>query len=397
MSIFEVRHQPRAQRILQRALTSDRLPHAYIFHGPEGVGKRTLAREFARMLLCGSPASTQSDDEYADEADSTWRDACGACEDCRLVTAGTHPDMQEVQKTLNRYHSDPTVRARKAIDLGVDVVRQFVIDRAGERPSRGRARVFVVLDADQMSTAAQNALLKTLEEPPGASFLILVSRSLDRLLPTTRSRCQPVPFVNLPRDFVEGMLLERLPELDDDQRRFLAGHSDGRLGVALRHAASGLLEARPRLFETIAGLGTAGPSELAKVVQEDAGRLADALIQAMIAAGEIDRAAEASRTEPTRRGLMDMLALVSSLLRDVLQVHGGREDHVVNRDQERIVQRLAERMGLEAAAQAVRDVYKTETDIAANANVALALETLGIRLLRRMSDAPRRAAESARG
>lgn len=378
-------------------MTSDRLPHAYIFHGPEGVGKHTLALEFARMLLCSSPASTRPDNEYADEADTSWRDACGACEDCRLITAGTHPDMQEVQKTLNRYHSDPTVRARKAIDLGVDVVRQFIIDRAGDRPARGRARVFVVLDADQMSTAAQNALLKTLEEPPGASFLVLISRSLDRLLPTTRSRCQPVPFVSLPRGFVADVLRERLPDLDDAQRRFLAEHSDGRLGVALRHAASGLLEIRPRLFETVAGLGAAGPSEFAKVIQDDAGRLADVFIQEMVDAGEIDRAAEASKTEPTRRGLMDVLALVSGLLRDAIQVHVGREDLVVNADQIRTVSRLAARLTAESAANAVRDVYKTETDIAANANVALALETLGIRLLRRMSDASPQAAEPARG
>ncbi len=397
MPIFDVRHQARAHRILQRAMCSDRLPHAYIFHGPEGVGKQTLATRFAELLLCPNPVTPEAVPELAAD-DIAWQDACGACEDCRLNAAGTHPDMQVVYKELNRYHPAPEVRARKAIDLSVDVVRHFVIERVRDRPARGRARVFVVLNSEQMSVAAQNALLKTLEEPPGAAFIILVTRSLDRLLPTTLSRCQPVPFVALPDEFVETCLRQRLPDLPDEQVAFLARHSDGRLGVAIRLSGAGLFEMKTRLNQVLVELPKLGPTAFAAHVQEDAAKLAEGYIAEMVETGMIEKAGEAPAAEPTRRGLMGMLELVSHLYRDALQVGCGRSDGLINADQVDLVRRMADRLGPESAAEVIRDVYRAETDIANNANVPLALEALAIRLLRheqrRRPAAPTRAGDT---
>ncbi len=382
MPIFDVRHQVRAHRILQRAMSSQRLPHAYLFHGPPGVGKRTLAVRFAQLLLCPDPAAPEPPEELAGESGVAWRDACGACDDCRLTAAGTHPDMQVVYKELNRYHPAPEVRARKAIDLSVDVVRHFVIERVRDRPARGRARVFVVLSSEEMSVAAQNALLKTLEEPPASAFIILVTRSLDRMLPTTLSRCQPVPFAALPAEFVEACLRSRRSDLPNEQARFLSRYSAGQLGVALRRADGGLFEIKVRLNQALARLGVLGPSGWAKLVQEDAAALAERAVEEMVEAGKIEKTAEAATAEPLRRGLMEMLSLASCLYRDVLQVGCGRSDRVVNADQLELVSGLADRVSPEAAAAAIREIYRAETDIAQNANVPLALESLAIRLLR---------------
>ncbi len=396
MPIFDVRHQARAHRIVQRAIRSERLPHAYVFHGPEGVGKRTLAMRFAQLLLCAEPTTAEPAPELAGDMDLVWQDACDVCDDCKLTTAGTHPDMQVVYKELNRYHPAPEVRSRKAIDLGVDVVRHFVIDRVADRPARGRARVFVVLNSDQMSVSAQNALLKTLEEPPGTAFLILLARSLDRLLPTTRSRCQPVPFVALPSEFVAERLRDHLPDLPAEQVRFLAGYCNGRLGVALRQASAGLLEVKSRLNQAVANLRDLGPTGFAACVQDDASKLADKYVEEMVEAGRIEKVNEAPTTEPTRRGLMELLSLTSCLYRDALQVGCGRSDRVINADQADLPERMAHRLAPEAAAEAIRDIYRTETDIANNANVPLALETLAIRLLRHEAGPARRTGQATR-
>ena len=381
MRISDVRHQPRAHRILQRALSGQRLPHAYILHGPEGVGKQTLATAFGRLLLCSEPRSIDPPDDSAGDGGIVWRETCEACEDCRLTTAGTHPDFQVVHKALNRYHPDAQVRARKAIDLGVDVVRHFVIDRVRDRPARGRARVFVVLGADEMSVAAQNALLKTLEEPPGSAFLLLVTRSLDRLLATTRSRCQPVPFVGLPADFVAQCVRDRLADLPDDQVRFVSRYCDGRLGVALRLAAMGLFEIKTRLNQALVDLRQLGPSGFAQHVQQDVSALVDGYVAEMVEAGMIEKAGEAAAAEPTRRGLADMLALMSCLYRDVVQICCGRAESIVNAEQVDLVRNLADRMSADAAGRAIREIHRTEVNIANNANVPLALESLAIGLL----------------
>ncbi|MFQ6049176.1 MAG: hypothetical protein ACE5K7_07415, partial [Phycisphaerae bacterium] len=167
MSIFDVKHQQRAQELIQRGLASGRMPHAYIFCGPSGVGKEMMAVRLAGVLLCSQPRVVDRPQGRAGLAGaSRWRDACGQCRDCRLMQAGAHPDLHLISKELHSYHPDPEVRRLKGLELSVQVIRQFLIRPAAERSSLGRAKVFIVLQADRMSQAAQNALLKTLEEPP---------------------------------------------------------------------------------------------------------------------------------------------------------------------------------------------------------------------------------------
>jgi len=260
MSIFDVEHQPRAHRILQRALACERMPHAYLFAGPEGVGKEMLARRLAKTLLCSSPVRRPMPQTIADAVPAgEGADACNECQECRLVDADTHPDLFLIYRQLNRQHPDSTIRKQKALVLGVDVIRHFLIERSGTRPSRGRAKVFIVREAERLNESAQNSLLKTLEEPPPATFIILLTHALDQMLPTTRSRCQHVVFQSLPSDYVTRRLKTLRSDADPHEIDYAARHAGGSLGLALRQLDDGLYGLKhtwgARLVELTRGAG----------------------------------------------------------------------------------------------------------------------------------------------
>ena len=165
MQISDVRHQDRAHRVLQLALSSNRVPHAYIFHGPSGVGREMLALRLARVMLCGSRGRSAADEGGLDLGIEVT-DACGKCDDCKLMEAETHPDLHLIHRQLGALHPDQAVRNRQGLELMVQVIRHFVVDQSMLKSVQGRGKVFVVREAERMSTEAQNALLKTLEEPP---------------------------------------------------------------------------------------------------------------------------------------------------------------------------------------------------------------------------------------
>src|SRR5437868_4273525 len=135
---------------LRRAYRADRLPHGMVFAGPAGVGKFTTARALGKLFLCEKPVEDS---------------ACGRCESCRVFDAGNHPDWHVVTRELIRYH-DKTGKS-KGIDLSINVIRPELVEPAGRKPAMGKGKVFVVEQADTMNAPAQNALLKTLEEPAG--------------------------------------------------------------------------------------------------------------------------------------------------------------------------------------------------------------------------------------
>ncbi len=171
----------RARAVLRAAVTAGRLPHALLFAGPDGVGKRSVALALAAWAQC----------EVGGD------DACGSCAACRQVAAGTHPDVHVV--------GVPQGKKEIGVDRARDVKRFVQL-----KPMRDRFKLAVIDDAHMLTVAAQNALLKTLEEPPERSCLILVANNPDALLPTVRSRCQRVLFAPLPRAAVVAVLTERL-------------------------------------------------------------------------------------------------------------------------------------------------------------------------------------------
>ncbi len=162
--------QRRTVQLLARSIARDSLPPSLIFAGPSGSGSRQTAVALAQALNCLSPLRADSAQPGA-----LPLDACGACAQCQRIARGVHPDVLVIAPAENGA-------------IKVDQVRDAV-DRAGYRPFEGRWRVVIIDDADAMLAAAQNALLKTLEEPPSTSAFVLVTSRPDALLPTVRSRC----------------------------------------------------------------------------------------------------------------------------------------------------------------------------------------------------------------
>ena len=192
----------RVVEILLRSVAQDRLPHALIFAGPEGVGKRTLGLLLARQLNCLQAASGEP---------------CNDCISCRKIVLGTHPDIRVVQPD--------------GAYIKIDQVRDL-IEEIAYQPFEARYRVVIFDGADRMRAEAANCLLKTLEEPPSRSILILVTPKPYALLSTIRSRARLLPFGPIPEEKISEYLAGNKDRSPEDAR-MAAAFSNGSLGAAL--------------------------------------------------------------------------------------------------------------------------------------------------------------------
>jgi DNA polymerase-3 subunit delta' len=225
MPFSEIIAQDRALTPLRSALRRGALHHAYLFGGPEGVGKSRAARLLAQAANCEGGAAGQA--AFRD-------DPCGACGPCRKIEKGIHPDvvvLAEERVMAKAGAWEPKGGRSPSKDIVVDQVRDVVDRRLSLRRNEGRRRFVLIDPADAMNVQAQNALLKTLEEPPDDTTLVLVASSPDSLLPTIRSRCLRVPFAPLPADAIAARLVAKghAPE----RARLAAALSGGSLGRAL--------------------------------------------------------------------------------------------------------------------------------------------------------------------
>jgi DNA polymerase-3 subunit delta' len=208
-----------------RAVGRGRLAHAYLFVGPPGVGKRLFARQLAKTLLCESPPAGR------------WN-SCDACTACALVDAGTHPDFFAV------------ARPEGKLEMPIEVIRELCNGLA-LKPARGGRKIAILDDADDLNEESANSFLKTLEEPPPGSVLILVGTSADRQLPTIRSRCQVIPFAPLTDELLEE-LLRSAPEFESADIPRLARISGGSPGLARDLADPKLWAFRTQVLEEVA-------------------------------------------------------------------------------------------------------------------------------------------------
>ena len=186
---------------LRSALEGDRMHHAWIFSGPEGVGKCTVAEELARILL-----DPTLDGSHLGEPEPVLNTEVGI-----LLAAGTHPDLHVIRKEDAAWSDNRQLRERKQLNIPLDLLRERMIGGrtsdgkikeapAYRTPSMGNGKVFIIDESELLDRTAQNVLLKTLEEPPAGTYIILVTSKPDQLLPTIRSRCQQLPFGGLGAD-----------------------------------------------------------------------------------------------------------------------------------------------------------------------------------------------------
>jgi DNA polymerase III subunit delta' len=219
---------------LGRAAERQRLTQAYLFVGPEGVGKQLFARNLAQCLLCHRRAGDALQ-------------ACGECVSCRPFLAGNHPDFLSVERdpgkrelTVAKFIGDRDQRGKAGLchDLALRAV-------AGPR------KIAIINDADTMNDEAANAMLKTLEEPPDGAMLILIASNLDSLLPTIKSRCQLVRFGSLSDADVAELALQEEWAASVDDARQLAQLAEGSLAAARRLSAPAFRELRGRLLHEL--------------------------------------------------------------------------------------------------------------------------------------------------
>jgi len=347
---------------------SPRGPHAYIFAGPAGVGRETTALAFGRLLLCEQPVEQPNNGRFADLPDAFGlRQACGVCPSCASAAAGTNADLHLVYRQLARFHDDAKVRDRVMQQLGIDVVRQFLIDPAYRAPAGGRGKVFVVREAELLSIPSQNALLKTLEEPPPGVTIILTCTSAAELLATTRSRCQTLRFRPLPQAFVAGALVDA--GVEDKQARFWAAMTAGSVGRALRLAEGELYEFKRELVSRLGALSGSQTAGLAELLVETTQREAKKQIRA-------DPGLAA--TLANRQAGQMLLELLASVFRDALAVAAGCDRPLVHADQADAVGALAERFTPPVLAEILTQLARCEQLLWRNVNAKLLWDNVAI-------------------
>ncbi|NLF33141.1 MAG: hypothetical protein GX591_19930 [Planctomycetes bacterium] len=343
MALRDIVGQDRAVAQLARMVASPRRPHAYLFTGPTGVGRRTAAEALAALWLCR-------------HADDDALAACGRCASCAALAAGTHPDYHFIHKELALHSEDARTRDSKMQDLGIQVIREFLIAPASQAAGMGRGRVFVVREAETMNLAAQNALLKTLEEPPPNVRLILLARSERELLPTIRSRCALIRFGSLPWSLVA----ERLTAggVAPAEAQFWAAYTNGSLGEAMRLAAADLYAFKRELVDRLAGLVESVDADLSDRLLDQS----DAIGEAVVAANR-----RLAKTVATRAAGGLLLGLAASVYRDAMREAAGVSGQRIHADQAAAIERIAGAMG-PAAARIVDQMARYEQLLWRNVN-----------------------------
>lgn len=255
MTARSIRGHAAAHALLERACTLDRVAHAYAFVGPPGIGKKLTALAFAQTLLCSTPVSGER-----------RLGGCGSCSACRRVDTGTHPDCHLIAP------DGQTIKIEQIRELG---------RLAALRPHEGPRKIFIVDEAERMPLLTANALLKTLEEPPDRTVLILILSQTKALPATVLSRCQLVRFAPLGEADAVAILRER--GVDEVSARFLARACQGRVGVALAQEPAAWGERRDSAVALLAKVGAEGAEALfnsAEALGRDRSQIA-ALIEAI--------------------------------------------------------------------------------------------------------------------
>jgi DNA polymerase III subunit delta' len=335
MRFSDILGQERALGFLRQVMASEKMPHAYLFTGIPGVGKKSTAQALAMALNCVSPGDG---------------DACGSCPSCRKIVGGNEPDFQVIRPDGNK--------------IGIDQIRE--LNRGlSFAPLSARLRVIVICRSEAMTPEAANAFLKTLEEPPPDNIFILTATEPLDLLPTVVSRCQRISFQPLSTAAVAGLISEK-EGLSGGDADIIAGLSGGSLGRALAMAESDFLENREKWLARIAKLPSFSRAK---------------------ALGAAFTWAEDLRTSDARSGPGKILGLAAVLdiwkswYRDLLVSKAeDRENAFMNRDFSQNLKKISKRFTIKSLARSFHLIDRAQMELMENRNSALVLEHLVSRL-----------------
>jgi DNA polymerase-3 subunit delta' len=318
--LAQLRAQDAARRTLERALETGRVHHAYLFAGPDGVGKELAAFGLAQALVCEKRGVEEAGGLFGGGAPPSFV-ACGACSSClRAVPRDeerrpVHPDIVVIERGL---YAPQTIgrRTPETQDISIDQIRTLVLSRAAYAPHEGRAKVFVVRRAEELSVSAANALLKTLEEPGARTHFVLLTAQPDGLLPTILSRTMRIRFAPLPDDVVASILESR--GVEPARAREVARLAGGSVEAGEHLADPEESEARDRFFTRALEAVAAPGLEPLLALAEDAKKEKD-LLRARIAALATAFSVRASDAARANRPEAESLAVRGHLALDALE------------------------------------------------------------------------------
>ena len=381
MSFDAIQYQPAAVRMLRAAVAHDRMPHAYLFVGPRGVGKGLAARELAKLLFCESPGGSGAD----------TLDPCDACDACHRTDHGTHPDLYWFRKEPDR--NDFRIHLVTRRDGSPSVV---VTESASLTPMEADRTVTVVDDAERMNAAAANALLKTLEEPSPHAVLVLLCADVSRLPGTILSRCQWVRFRPLPEAFVAEKVREVLarraeeaeetkgktkgktkkapPVPSDEEIAFVCRFAGGSIERAADLVGTGLWDLKRTLLGMLPDAGPDRALDMAEAVVDWGKALAKQ-------EGAKPRSTEANAVR--RRTARLALAAVASAFGDaaILSAGGEGAGRLINADQRPVIEQLAD-WSPDAWARAVALLADGQTHVRRYVHPELATENALVQVSR---------------
>ena len=307
---------------VRRALAGHKISHAYLIDGEDGSGKMTLAKAFARALLCTAAGHV---------------DACGHCQSCLQFDGGNHPDVIYVS------HEKPAL-------ISVAEVREQIVETVEIKPYESAYKIYIVDEADKMNEQAQNALLKTLEEPPEYIVMMLLTDNLSRILPTIRSRSAGISMKPVSVPDIETYL-ETRKQIPEDTARLAAQFSQGNVGRAIRFASSDTFTQRRE-----------GIIQILRTLQE------------MTMQEQLYSVKELSEQKTDITDCLDFMIL---WYRDVLMFKVTRDaNQLLYKDQLKYISRQASQISYEGAENCLAAIEKAKVRLKANVNFDLTMELM---------------------
>lgn len=326
--MWQTRGQDPIINFLKECITRKAVSHAYLFVGLPQVGKMTLAIDLARALNCTSAAAP-----------------CGTCRTCQRIAEGKHADVVIISKTTGRDARD----RKKSTEIGIDTVREFLQKNCNLPPYEGKAKVYIIDDAELMSVEAANCILKTLEEPPSHVVIILLTTQENLLLPTVVSRCQRFELKPMALNETET-LISTQQGFSQEQSKLLARLSRGCAGWALSAMENeNLLKGRDQRLGEFSTLLTCNWDERFSYIQ---------------------------RLPSDRVELEEVFKVWLSYCRDVLLIKYNCDEAIVNMDRRNDIKSWSNMLTITEIKDFVDNINEALTCLSVNANLHLLLETL---------------------